>query len=49
MLKGPVLSDLYADLIVQDKKERDLKKIKTENADPDGLKEAETRQAFVGR
>ena len=48
VLKGHVLSDLYADLIIQDKREKDLKKIRSENADPDGLHEAETRQAFVG-
>ena len=39
---------MYADLIVQDKREKDLKKIRSENGDPDGLHEAETRQAFVG-
>ena len=42
------MSDLYADLVVQDKKERDLKQVRVDNSDPDGLKEAAVRQSFVG-
>ena len=48
VLQGPVLSDLYADLKVQDKKELDVKTARAENQDPDGLKEAAVRSSFVG-
>ncbi|KAK3091581.1 hypothetical protein FSP39_020942, partial [Pinctada imbricata] len=46
-LSGPKLADLYADLTVQDKVERQLKKLKAEDLDKDGLKEAEVRQRML--
>ena len=47
-LSGPKLADLYADLTVQDKVERQLKKLRAEDMDKDGLKEAEVRQRMLG-
>ncbi|XP_062594394.1 alpha-2-macroglobulin receptor-associated protein-like isoform X2 [Saccostrea cucullata] len=44
---GPKLADLYADLKIQDKVEIELKKLKAEDMDKDGLKEAEVRQRLM--
>ncbi|KAL4239939.1 Low-density lipoprotein particle receptor binding [Mactra antiquata] len=46
-LEGKILSDVYADLLIQDKKEKDLKKRKLDGTDKDGLFEAEVRQNFL--
>lgn len=48
VLKGNRLSDLYADLVIQDKQEMELKKRKVDSMDRDGLFEAEVRQRLVG-
>lgn len=40
---------MYADLKIQDKVELEVKKIKAENMDKDGLKEAEARRRFMGK
>jgi len=48
-LSGPQLADLYADLTIQDKVERELKKMKAEDRDQDGLKEAEVRERRLGK
>ncbi|XP_052775018.1 alpha-2-macroglobulin receptor-associated protein-like [Mya arenaria] len=47
MLKGQRLSDLYADLVVQDKREGELKRRKGENMDFDGMFEAEVRDEMA--
>ncbi|XP_061191122.1 alpha-2-macroglobulin receptor-associated protein-like [Saccostrea echinata] len=44
---GPKLADLYADLKIQDKVEIELKKLKAEDMDKDGMKEAEVRQRLM--
>lgn len=41
------LADLYADLTLQDKVERELKKVQAEDRDKDGMKEAEVRQRLL--
>lgn len=41
------LADLYADLVIQDKHEKELKKRKFDNMDKDGLFEADVRQRLV--
>jgi hypothetical protein len=41
-------TDLYADLVIQDRKERDLKQQKFEGKDKFGLLEADVRKSFVG-
>ncbi|XP_069123561.1 alpha-2-macroglobulin receptor-associated protein-like [Argopecten irradians] len=46
-LNGPRLADLYADLTIQDKVERELKKLRAEDRDKDGMKEAEVRQRLL--
>ncbi|OWF56213.1 alpha-2-macroglobulin receptor-associated protein-like [Mizuhopecten yessoensis] len=46
-LSRPRLADLYADLTIQDKVERELKKLKAEDRDKDGMKEAEVRQRLL--
>ncbi|XP_033734079.1 alpha-2-macroglobulin receptor-associated protein-like [Pecten maximus] len=46
-LAGPRLADLYADLTIQDKVERELKKLKAEDRDKDGMKDAEVRQRLL--
>lgn len=43
---GQKLADLFADLKIHDNKEAHLKKLKAENADQDGLKEAEVNMNF---
>ncbi|XP_060602826.1 alpha-2-macroglobulin receptor-associated protein-like [Ruditapes philippinarum] len=40
-------TDLYADLVIQDRKERDLKQQKFEGKDKFGLLEADVRKSFV--
>ncbi|XP_048760692.2 alpha-2-macroglobulin receptor-associated protein-like [Ostrea edulis] len=44
---GPKLADLYADLKIQDKVELELKKLKAEDMDKDGMKEAEVRRRLI--
>jgi hypothetical protein len=46
---GPKLADLYADLKIQDKVELELKKLKAEDMDKDGMKEAEVRRRLLGK
>lgn len=46
---GPKLADLYADLKIQDKVELELKKLKAEDMDKDGMKEAEVRRRLIGK
>ena len=48
MLKEKRLSDLYADLQVQDRREVDLKLRKTEGVDNEGLFEAQVRKERAG-
>lgn len=47
--KGPTLADLYADLKIQDGLELQLKRIKAEDMDKGGLKEAEVRIKLRGK
>ncbi|XP_022315719.2 alpha-2-macroglobulin receptor-associated protein-like [Crassostrea virginica] len=47
LFTGSRLADLYADLKIQDKVELEVKKLKAENMDKDGLKEAEARRRFM--
>lgn len=47
-LSGQKLAEIYADLVVQDNAELELKKIKAKGLDEEGLKEAEVRENFVG-
>ncbi|VDI37366.1 Hypothetical predicted protein, partial [Mytilus galloprovincialis] len=42
-LKGHMLADLYADLKIQDGLELQLKRLKSEDMDKGGMKEAEVR------
>ncbi|XP_045212634.2 alpha-2-macroglobulin receptor-associated protein-like [Mercenaria mercenaria] len=47
VLKGKRLTDLYADLVIQDKREKELKKQKFDGKDKFGLFEADVRQGLV--
>lgn len=47
-MKGRQRSDLYADLLLQDKREKELKTRKTDGTDEDGLYEAEVQHHFAG-
>lgn len=48
LYSGPKLADLYAELKIQDKTELELKKLKAEDMDKDGMKEAEVRRRLMG-
>lgn len=48
LYSGPKLADLYAELKIQDKTELELKKLKAEDMDKDGIKEAEVRRRLMG-
>jgi len=43
------LPALYAEFVIQDRREIDLKQRKVEGADPNGEEEAELRHRFLGR
>ena len=45
-LSDAKLKSLYSELVVQDKEELQLKRLKADNLDKDGLKEAELRKKF---
>ena len=47
-MKDKRLTDLYADLVVQDKKLKELKAKKQHGEDVDGLLEADVRKDFLG-
>lgn len=47
VLEGKKLAELHADLVIQDKNEKELKKRLFEGTDSDGLFEAGVRQEFV--
>lgn len=47
LYSGPKLADLYAELKIQDKTELELKKLKAEDMDKDGMKEAEVRRRLM--
>lgn len=47
ILSAPRLADLFADLVHQDKMEKELKHTKTEGLDVAGLKEAQVRQSLI--
>jgi len=40
---------LYAEFVIQDRREIDFKKRKLEGADPDGQEDAQIRRMFLGR
>lgn len=45
---GLKLVDLYVELKIQDKIELELKKLKVEDMDKDGMKEVEVRRRLMG-
>lgn len=46
-LTDPKLKSLYSDLMIQDKEELTLKRLKSDGSDKEGLKEAEIRRKLT--